>query len=177
MEQRDWLGMEDSRSLEDAVLGVCSTQCMLYLVYVVLSLCCTGCDFLIIVWSDWQGWLNILFLRNGRVEDNKERGEEMRQLIMRYWDLENLVCKSIYHSWYSRYEPWWAMWSHHHHVFPMQTGKLLPLFLISAHILHIGLIFLPLLTIFRPQPNHHRRTQSSVIPPSLATTWSWVYNE
>jgi hypothetical protein len=35
-EMRDWLGAGDSRSWDDAVHGVCCTQCMLYSVYAVL---------------------------------------------------------------------------------------------------------------------------------------------
>jgi len=42
-EMRDWLGAGNSRSWDDAVRGVCSTQCMLYLVYAVHSVCCTWC--------------------------------------------------------------------------------------------------------------------------------------
>jgi len=42
-EMRDWLGTGDSRSWDDAVCGVCSTQCMLYAVYAVLGVCCTRC--------------------------------------------------------------------------------------------------------------------------------------
>jgi hypothetical protein len=32
-EKRDWLGAGDSRCWDDAVCGVCSTQCMLYLLF------------------------------------------------------------------------------------------------------------------------------------------------
>jgi len=42
-EMRDWLGAEDSGSWDNAVRGVCSTQCMLYSVYAVLGVCCTQC--------------------------------------------------------------------------------------------------------------------------------------
>jgi hypothetical protein len=42
-EMRDWLGAGDSRSWDDAVCGVCSTQCMLYSVYAELGVCCTRC--------------------------------------------------------------------------------------------------------------------------------------
>jgi len=42
-EMRDWLGAGDSRSWDDAVRGVCSTQCMQYSVNAVLGECCTGC--------------------------------------------------------------------------------------------------------------------------------------
>ena len=40
---RDWLGAGDGRSWDDAVHGVCSTQCMLYLVNAELGVCCTRC--------------------------------------------------------------------------------------------------------------------------------------
>jgi len=40
---RDWLGAGDSGFWDDAVRGVCSTQCMLYTVYAVLGVCCTRC--------------------------------------------------------------------------------------------------------------------------------------
>ena len=36
-EMTDWLGAGDNRSWDDAVRGVSSTQCMLYLVYSVLG--------------------------------------------------------------------------------------------------------------------------------------------
>jgi len=36
-EMRDWLGAGDSQCWDDAVCGVCSTQCMLYSVYAVLG--------------------------------------------------------------------------------------------------------------------------------------------
>jgi len=36
-EMRDWLGVGDSRSWDNAVCGVCSLQCMLYSVYAVLG--------------------------------------------------------------------------------------------------------------------------------------------
>jgi len=36
-EMRDWLGAGASRSWDDAVLGLCSTLCMLYSVYAILG--------------------------------------------------------------------------------------------------------------------------------------------
>ena len=36
-EIRDWLGAGDSGSLDDAVLRVCRTRCILYSVYAVLG--------------------------------------------------------------------------------------------------------------------------------------------
>jgi len=40
---RDWRGAGVSRFWDDAVCGVCSTQCMQYSVYAVLGVCCTRC--------------------------------------------------------------------------------------------------------------------------------------
>jgi len=34
-------------------------------------------------------------LGDGRVEHKTERSEEMRDIIMRNWDIENFVCESI----------------------------------------------------------------------------------
>jgi len=42
-EMRDWLGVGDSQCWDDAVYGLCSSQCKLYLVYAVLGVCCTQC--------------------------------------------------------------------------------------------------------------------------------------
>jgi len=42
-EMRDWVGAGDSGSWDNAVCGVCSTQCMLYSVYAVLGVYCTRC--------------------------------------------------------------------------------------------------------------------------------------
>jgi len=42
-ERRDWLVVGDIRSWDDAVCDVGSTWCIWYLVYAVLSVCCTRC--------------------------------------------------------------------------------------------------------------------------------------
>jgi len=49
---RDWLGAGDSRCLDDAVHGVCSTQCMLYSVYALLGVCCTRCMLYLVLTLD-----------------------------------------------------------------------------------------------------------------------------
>jgi len=64
---KDWLGAGDSRSWDDAVRGVCSTQCMLYSVYAVLGV--------IPEWWHGEQWLNFVFSGDGRVEDEQERDE------------------------------------------------------------------------------------------------------
>jgi hypothetical protein len=50
-----------------AVLSICSTRCMLYLV---LTL-----DYSM---ERWKGMLNFVFLGDGRIEDTKERDERVR---------------------------------------------------------------------------------------------------
>jgi len=42
-EMKDWLAVGDSQSWNDAVRGVCSTQCMLYSVNAVFGVCSTRC--------------------------------------------------------------------------------------------------------------------------------------
>jgi len=92
---RYWLRAGDSRCWDDvvhsvcstqcmlylvyAVLGVCCTRCMLYSVYAVLGVCCTRCSLLFMAWRDSERWLIFVFLGDGRVEDEKERDE-------RTWD-------------------------------------------------------------------------------------------
>jgi len=72
---RDWLGAGDSWHSDNAVCGVCSTQWMLYSVYAVLSVCCPCCYLLIMAWKGVVGWLNFMFLGDGRVEDEMEQNE------------------------------------------------------------------------------------------------------
>jgi len=54
---RNWLGARDSRSWDDAVLGICCTQYYL----------------MIMAWSDTEGKLDFVFLGDGRVEHKKDR--------------------------------------------------------------------------------------------------------
>jgi len=96
---------------------------------------------------------------------------------MRNWVLENFVCESMHHHRYGRYESRFGANELRYEVFPTPSGKSYPWFLISARILHIILIFIPHLSLSRPQLNHHRRTQSWVIPLYLSMTWSWVDTE
>ena len=58
------------------VLGGGRTRCMLYSVYDVLGVWCTRCQRLIMVWREREGWLNFVFLGDGRVQDEKERDEK-----------------------------------------------------------------------------------------------------
>jgi len=37
------------------ILGGCCTRCMLYSVYVVLTVCCTQCQLMIMAWGDREG--------------------------------------------------------------------------------------------------------------------------
>jgi len=50
---------------------------MQYLVYAIVGVCCSRCYLLIMAWSDREQSLNIVFLGDGRVEDEKERDERV----------------------------------------------------------------------------------------------------
>jgi hypothetical protein len=65
-EMGDWLGAGDSRSWNDAVLGVCLTWCKL----------------MIIGWRDRAGRLDFVFFGDGR---ESEKWQEVRGIIMRNW--------------------------------------------------------------------------------------------
>ena len=90
-------------------LSVCSTQCMQHSVYAVLGVCCTRCmlysvyaglgfNLWTMAWSDSEERLDFVFWSDSRVEDETERDERRWKLIMSTWELENYMCKSIYHS-------------------------------------------------------------------------------
>jgi len=51
-EIRDSLGAGDSRSWDDAVCSVCSTRCMQYAVSAVLGVCCTQCKLFLVLTLD-----------------------------------------------------------------------------------------------------------------------------
>ena len=143
-----------------AVLGVCCTRCMLYSVYGVLGVCCTRCYLLIMAWRDREGWLNFMYLGGGRVADEKERDEwRWGKSSSETGTSENFVHNSIHHPWYCRYKFRSGLPGHRYTVFPTQSGKWQPWFLVSARILHSRLIFIFQLTHFCPQLNYHRKTQ------------------
>jgi len=74
---RDWLQAGDSWcSGRQLMLGWCSTLCMLYSVDAVLCVCCTRCWLLIMGWRDRDGWLNFVFLGDGR-GDGKNHHEKL----------------------------------------------------------------------------------------------------
>jgi hypothetical protein len=56
-EMRDWQGVAYSSTRHDAIVGVCSTWCLL----------------MIMAWSSSEERLNFVFLGDGRVEHKKER--------------------------------------------------------------------------------------------------------
>jgi len=62
------LGLGDCRSWDDAILGVW----------------CTRCGLIIMAWRDREGWLEFIFLGNGR---ERERWEDLGETIMRNWNL------------------------------------------------------------------------------------------
>ena len=92
----NWLGAGDSWSWDNAVCGVCSTQCIQYSAYAVLGLCGTWCWLLIIAWRAREGWLNFVFLGDGRLDDKKEG--DKRRWGKSSWESgtwENFVSESI----------------------------------------------------------------------------------
>jgi len=89
-----------------AVLSVCCTWCMLYSVDAVVSVCCTRCMLYLVSTFDhgmerYRGITKLRVLRwrlsSGR---DRERRDEMGQIFMTNWDLENFMCESIYHPQY-----------------------------------------------------------------------------
>jgi hypothetical protein len=62
----------------DAVLSVCSTWCMPYLVYAVLGVCYTRCQLMIMTWQNRAGWLSFVFCDDFGVVDEKDRDMEWR---------------------------------------------------------------------------------------------------
>ena len=55
------------------ILAECHTQCLLYLLYAVLGICCTQYQLMIMEWGDKEVSLNFLFSGDGQVDDKKER--------------------------------------------------------------------------------------------------------
>jgi len=66
-----WEGKDDKQSWVDTVLGVCYAQCILYSVYVVLAVCSTRCQLMLMAWTDREGWFNFEFCDDGTVVDKK----------------------------------------------------------------------------------------------------------
>jgi len=88
--------MRLAESGRQSILGWCSTRCMQYSVYAVLGEFCTQCYLLIMAWRDSEGWLNFVFLGDGRVEDDKESDESRWEIIMRNWDLRESHVQVIF---------------------------------------------------------------------------------
>ena len=92
----DWLG--DSWSWDDAVHGVCSTQWMLYLVYVILGVCSTWCWLLIMAWSDTEWWLRFTFSGDARFRDEEEKDVRvLKKSCGETGTKKKFVCELIYH--------------------------------------------------------------------------------
>jgi len=64
---------------------------MLYSVYVVLGVCCTQCQLMIMAWWDREGWLNCVFCEDDRAVDKKEKAGgwrwERRGENERMWEI------------------------------------------------------------------------------------------
>ena len=77
------------------IFGGCYTRCILYSVHVVLDVCCTRCQLMIMVWRDREGWLNFDFCDDGRVVDEKERDGGWRWERCGYeqiWQIRGTTC-------------------------------------------------------------------------------------
>ena len=89
------------------MMGGCCTRCMLhsvhavlcvclYLVYAVLSVCCTRCQLMITAWRDREGRLNFVFCDDGWVVDEKyrERGWrwEWSRGYEQIWEIRGTIC-------------------------------------------------------------------------------------
>ena len=55
-----------------SIFGWYSTWWMQYSVYAALGVCCTWCQLLNMAWRDSDGWLNFVFIGDGRVEEENE---------------------------------------------------------------------------------------------------------
>jgi hypothetical protein len=76
---------------------------MQYLVCVVLGICSTQCKLEIIACNDRKGWLNFLFIGDGRVEDEEEREETN---FFERLGLKKISCqRQLYHPQYHRSGP------------------------------------------------------------------------
>jgi hypothetical protein len=60
---------------------------MQYSLYAALGVCCTLCQLSIIAGRYTEGWLNVVFLGDGRVEDEKEGDQRNCKIIIRILDL------------------------------------------------------------------------------------------
>jgi len=85
----------------------------------------------------------------------REKSEEMGEIIMRNRDFRGFECELIYHPRYGRYESWSGGQQHQYVVIWTQSGKSYPWFFRSARILHIIHVFIPHLSLSCPQLYHH----------------------
>jgi len=69
---RNWLGAGDCRVWDDAVQGICCTRCLL----------------MIVAWRDREGFVNFVFLGDGRDKHKEEISEEIGEIIMINCDLK-----------------------------------------------------------------------------------------
>jgi len=77
-----------------SILGWCSMPCMKSSVYAVIGVCCTWCQLLIMEWRDTEGWLNFVFLGDGRGENEYVRDD--RRWRKSSWETGTLrICVQV----------------------------------------------------------------------------------
>jgi len=185
---RDWLGVGDSPSWDDAVRGVCSTQCMLYLVFAVLGVCCTRCRLYSVYavlcvdsWS-WHGEIEmedltscaevIVELRTRQREMRAHGGNHPEKLgLKRIWCASQCTIPNTAGTSPDPACDFSDTKSSQTNR-PSRTRDLSYPVVPSTLFPSSFSISLP-----RPQPNYHYRTQSYVIPRYLSMLWSWVDTE
>jgi hypothetical protein len=130
------------------------------------------------VWREREGWLNIVFLGDGRVENYKERDMRGQGKSSRVTGTsENVECKLFCDPRSSRYKSWGCAHWHVYQVSWTELGKSHSWFLVSAHFLHSVPIFFPHLSVSHAQLYHHCRTRCQVIPLYLPMPLSYVTSE
>jgi len=150
---------------------------MLYLVYSVLSVCCTRCKHRIMQLSDWEDDLTLYSVMVVQFKTRKIEGGWRREQSGAYeqiWEIRGMTCPSGY----TRL---------HIDILNVQIGcgtfligngqltrtwnSLLSQYLMIIYHLSTHLY------LSRPQLYHHLGTWSQHIPLYLYMPWSWVNNE
>jgi len=124
----------------------------------------------IIAWRDRWGWLNFVFLGDGR---ERERWEEMGEIVMRKWDLREF-CTELNLLFLERQALLliqrvktliWGLLNPFGQVIPLASR-------ICSYPPYYSHLHPP--SLFQ---HHYRRTQCQVILINLSMQWSWVHPE
>jgi hypothetical protein len=105
------------------------------------------------------------------------RKREMRRDGENYYQKvghQRILCKSIYHAWPGKFKSQSGRQSHRDDIFKLQSGMSYFRLLISTHIMHIIIIFIPHVSFSHPQLDNHCRMLSSIRPLYLTIPWLGV---